>query len=77
MSHRSMPLATSRINGDDRIVIEAVTPVGHPTFIRITWPDKPATIISPAQFPEVASTVATLFARAYIVLAAMKAGREL
>jgi hypothetical protein len=77
MSHRSIPLASSTINGGDRIVIEAVQPVGHPTFIRITWPDKPATILSPNQFPDVASTVATLFARAHVVLASLKAGREL
>jgi hypothetical protein len=27
MSHRSIPLASAPLNGDDRIVIEAVTPV--------------------------------------------------
>ena len=77
MSHRSIPLASAPLNGDDRIVIEAVTPVGHPTLVRITWPDKPAIVVTPNQFPDVANTIATLFARALVVLASLKAGREL
>jgi hypothetical protein len=77
VSHRSIPLASARVDGEDRISIEAVQPVGHPTFIRIVWPDKPATVISPNQFPDMANTIATLFAGAHVVLASLKAGREL
>jgi hypothetical protein len=41
-------------------------------MVKITWPDAP-TIVDPKRFPDTAATVAQLFARAHIVLAALKA----
>jgi hypothetical protein len=41
-------------------------------MVKITWPEAP-TIIDPKRFPEVAAQIAQLFARAHIVLAALKA----
>jgi hypothetical protein len=47
-----------------------------PAMVRIVWPDAP-TIVDPKRFPETAATIAQLFARAHIVLAAIRAERRL
>jgi hypothetical protein len=41
-------------------------------MVRIIWPPQP-TVIDPRRFPDAAATIAQLFARAHIVLAALKA----
>jgi hypothetical protein len=66
------PLASSQVN-HDQLKVELVAPDGMPAMVRIIWPPA-ATIIDPKRFPDVAAQIAQLFARAHIVLAALKAG---
>jgi hypothetical protein len=63
------PLAFAQI-GHDRLSVELVEPDGMPAMVRIVWPNAP-TIVDPRRFSDTASTVAQLFARAHIVLAAL------
>jgi hypothetical protein len=70
MNHPITPLASAEVN-HDRIAIELVEPDGMPPMVKVTWPPQP-TIIDPKRFGDVAATVAQLFARAHIVLAALK-----
>jgi hypothetical protein len=65
------PLASSQIN-HDHLKVELIEPADHPAMVRIVWPTAPS-IIDPKRFPDTAAAVATLFARAHIVLAALKA----
>jgi hypothetical protein len=76
--HPTTPLAESQINrsSHDVITVELVEPVGGPAAVRIIWPLQP-TVVDPTHFPDVAATVAQLFARAHIVLAALRAERRL
>jgi hypothetical protein len=69
------PLASAQIN-HDTISIELLEPNGMPPMVKITWPPQP-TIIDPKRFPDTAAAVAQLFARAHVVLAAIKAERRL
>jgi hypothetical protein len=69
--HPTTPLASAQIN-HDQLAVELVEPDGMPAIVRIVWPAKP-TIVDPRRFPDTASAVARLFARAHIVLAALKA----
>jgi hypothetical protein len=69
--HPTTPLATSQIN-HDQLTIELIEPDGMPAMVRIIWPPQP-TVIDPKRFPDTAATIAQLFARAHIVLAALKA----
>jgi hypothetical protein len=70
-NHPITPLASSQI-GHDQLAVELVEPDGMPAMVRIVWPSAP-TIVDPKRFPDTAATVAQLFARAHIVLAALKA----
>ena len=81
------PLASGRVirSGHDVISIELHEPDDRPAFpiigtppinVLIVWPEHP-TVVDPTHFPDVAATVATLFARAHIVLAAIRAERRL
>jgi hypothetical protein len=72
MNHPITPLASSQINHDDQVKVELVEPVGMPPMVKVTWPPQP-TIIDPKRFGDVAATIAQLFARAHIVLAALRA----
>jgi hypothetical protein len=56
----------------DVIEVALVKPDGMPAMVRIVWPPQP-TMIDPRRFPDTAATVAQLFVRAHIVLAALKA----
>jgi hypothetical protein len=69
--HPITPLASAEVN-HDRVSIELVEPVGMPAMVKIVWPLK-ASVIDPRAFPDVARDIAQLFARAHIVLAALKA----
>jgi hypothetical protein len=69
------PLASAQVN-HDTISIELIEPLGLPPKVKISWPAAPS-IIDPKAFPDTASTIATLFARAHVVLAALKAGKQL
>ena len=69
--HPTTPLASGRVNRD-HITVEFVEPNGMPAMVRIVWPDAPS-MIDPKRFPDTAATIAQLFARAHIVLAALKA----
>jgi hypothetical protein len=69
--HPTTPLATSQIN-HDQLAVELVEPDGMPAMVRIIWPAAP-TIVDPKRFPDTAATITQLFARAHIVLAALKA----
>jgi hypothetical protein len=64
-------LTSGQIN-HDHLSVELVEPAGMPAVVRIVWPTAP-TIVDPKRFPDVAATVAQLFARAHIVLAGLKA----
>ena len=66
------PLASSTVN-HDQLAIELIEPDGMPAMVRIVWPPQP-TIIRPERFPDVAAQLTNLFARAHIILAALKAG---
>jgi hypothetical protein len=65
------PLASAEVN-HDQLKIELVEPDRMPAVVRITWPAAP-TIVDPKRFPDVASVIAQLFARAHIALASLKA----
>jgi hypothetical protein len=69
------PLASGQIN-HDRLSVELVEPDSMPAMVRIVWPPQP-TIVDPKRFPDVAAQIAQLFARAHIVLASLKAGKQL
>ena len=69
--HPTTPLASAQVN-HDQLKVELVEPDGMPGMVRIIWPPQP-TVIDPWRFPDAAATVAQLFARAHIVLAAIKA----
>jgi len=71
MNHPITPLASAQVN-HDHLKIELVEPLGLPPKVKISWPAAPS-IIDPKAFPDTAATVAQLFARAHIVLAALKA----
>jgi hypothetical protein len=73
MNHPITPLASGKVN-HDTITIELLEPNAMPPMVRIVWPLQ-ASLIDPKAFPDTASVVATLFARAHITLAALKAGR--
>jgi hypothetical protein len=75
MNHPTTPLARSRINHDS-IGIELIEPNAMPPMVRIVWPLQ-ASLIDPRAFPDTAAAVAQLFARAHIVLAAIRAERRL
>jgi hypothetical protein len=75
MNHPITPLASAQIN-HDTISIELLEPNAMPPMVRIVWPLQ-ASLIDPKAFPDIAGQVATLFARAHIVLAAIRAERRL
>jgi hypothetical protein len=70
-NHPITPLASSQIN-HDQLKVELVEPEAMPAMVRIVWPPQP-TVVDPKRFPDVAAAVAQLFARAHIVLAALRA----
>jgi hypothetical protein len=72
MNHPTTPLASAQVN-HDHLRVEFIEPDGMPPMVRIVWPDAP-TVVAPKRFPDVAAAIAQLFARAHIVLAALKAG---
>jgi hypothetical protein len=74
-NHPITPLASAQIN-HDHLKVELVEPDTLPAMVQIVWPEKP-TIIDPKRFPDTAAAVANLFARAHIVLAAIRAERRL
>jgi hypothetical protein len=69
-------LASGAITATDIITIELVEADETPAVVIITWPAKP-TVLHPRRFPDVAATVAQLFARAHVVLAAIRVERKL
>jgi hypothetical protein len=69
-------LASGAINAVDTITIELVEADETPAVVIVRWPVKP-TVLHPRRFPDVAATIAQLFARAHVVLAAIKAERKL
>jgi hypothetical protein len=70
-NHPTTPLASSQVN-HDQLEIVLVEPLGLPPKVKISWPAAP-TIVDPKRFPDTAAAIAQLFARAHIVLAAIKA----
>jgi hypothetical protein len=74
-NHPITPLASAQIN-HDHLKVELVEPDTLPAVVRIVWPPQP-TVVDPRPFPDVAATIAQLFARAHVVLAAIKAKRRL
>jgi hypothetical protein len=70
----STDLAHGTINGAGELSVQLISPDGMPSAVRITWPLKPS-MIDPRRFPEVAATLARLFATATTELARIKARR--
>ena len=68
-------LAHGQINGHDSITVQLIRPADMPAAVRIMWPLQ-ATVVSPRQFPEVAATIARLFAEAATRLSQIKATRK-
>ena len=58
------------------VVVDLVEPDTMPATVRIVLPPQ-LTVVDPRRFPDVAAAVAQLFARAHIVLAAIRAERRL
>jgi len=52
--------------------VQLIQPDDMPAMVRVVWPAKP-TVCDNEAFPRHAATIAQLFARAHIVLAALKA----
>jgi hypothetical protein len=69
-------LASGAITAVDTITVELIETDTNSSVVIIKWPDK-ATVLHPRRFPDVAATIAQLFARAHVVLAAIKAERRL
>jgi hypothetical protein len=69
-------LASGAITAVDTITIELVEADETPAVVVVRWPVKP-TILHPRRFPDVAATIAQLFARAHVVLAPIRAERRL
>jgi hypothetical protein len=77
-------LARGQINGSDELLVQLIRPADipaadrtlKPARVRIVWPPAP-TVVSPANFPDVAAFLTRLFTEAHITLAAIKAGRKL
>jgi hypothetical protein len=65
-------LASGTINGADELLVQLIQPDDMPAMVRVVWPGKP-TVCDTKRFPDTAATIAQLFARAHIVLAALKA----
>ena len=65
------PLASGQVN-HAHLSVELVEPDSMPAVVRINWPTAP-TIVDPKRFPDTAAAITQLFARAHIVLAALKA----
>ena len=68
----STDLARGAINGVDELSVQLIEPDRMPAVVRIVWPPQP-TVCDTKRFPDTAATIAQLFARAHIVLAALKA----
>ena len=75
MNHPITPLASAEVN-HDHLTVELIEPDGMPAMVRIVCPPQP-TVVDPKRFPDVAAAIAQLFARAHIVLAAIRAERRL
>jgi hypothetical protein len=69
-------LASAAINATDTITVELVEADETSAVVIVRWPAKP-TVLHPRRFPDVAATIAQLFARAHVVLAAIRAERRL
>ena len=69
-------LASGAITAVDTITIELVETDEHPTVVIVRWPVKP-TVLQPRRFPDAAPPSRKIFARAHVVLAAIKAERRL
>jgi hypothetical protein len=74
-NHPITPLASAEVN-HDQLKVELIEPDSMPAAVRITWPAQP-TVIKPERFPDVAAALTNLFARAHVVLAALRAGKHL
>ena len=73
-NHPITPLASAEVN-HDQLTVELVEPETMPAMVGIVWPPQP-TVVDPKRFPD-AAAAAQLFARAHILLAALKAGKKL
>jgi hypothetical protein len=68
--------ASNQITATDTITVELVEADETPAVVIISWPVKP-TVLHPRRFPDAAATIAQPFARAHVVLAAIRAERRL
>ena len=65
MSNQTTPLASSLINGHDRLTIELVEPPDMPTAVLLRWPEK-ASITTPATYSNVAAVATQVLAAAVV-----------
>jgi hypothetical protein len=70
------PLASGQLTATDTITVELGERTEKPALVKIAWPLHP-TMVDTGDFPNVAAAIAQLFARAHVVLAAIKAERRL
>ena len=68
------PLVSSQIN-HDRLTVELIEPDGMPAMVRIVWPPQ-LTVVDPKRFPDIAATIARLFAEAATRLASINANKH-
>lgn len=65
-------LASAQINAVDTLTVQLIEADKTPAVVSVKWPAK-STVIHPRRSPDTAAMIARLFARAHIVLAALKA----
>jgi hypothetical protein len=69
-------LGESQITPSDTISVELIAPDSMPAIVKITWPLQP-TVCDPRRFPEIAATIARLFAQAATTSTQIRARRRL
>jgi hypothetical protein len=73
-NHPITPLASAQII-HDHLAVELVEPDGMPAMVRIVWPPQ-LTVVDPKRFPDIAATIARLFAEAATRLASINANKH-
>jgi hypothetical protein len=67
-------LASGQITPSEAITVELVARDSMPAIVKITWPLQP-TVCDPRRFPDIAGTIARLFAKASTELTRLRGHR--